>query len=68
MFRIRLKQLRENKQLSQRALAAELGIAQSTVGMWESGKREPDSSVLVKITEYFNVSVDYLLGEDIELE
>ena len=64
MFRIRLKQLRENNNLSQRAFAEILGIAQSTVGMWESGKREPDFTTVQEIANYFNVSVDYLLGRE----
>lgn len=66
MFRIRLKQLRENSKLSQRAFAEILGIAQSTVGMWESGKREPDFATTQKIADYFNVTVDYLLGRESE--
>lgn len=62
MFRIRLKQLRESKGLSQYAFAQKMGVAQSTVGNWESGKREPNYSTLQKLADYFGVSTDYLLG------
>lgn len=64
MFRIRLKKLRENKNLSQYDLAHDLSISQSAIGNWESGKREPNFSMMQKIANYFNVSVDYLLGRE----
>lgn len=62
MFQIKLKQLRENANLSQAKLAQKLHIAQSTVGMWESGKNKPEYNTLLKIAEIFNVSIDYLTG------
>ena len=62
MFRIQLKKLRENSGLSQYSFAAELGVAQSTIGGWESGTREPNLSTLNRIADYFGVTVDYLLG------
>lgn len=62
MFSLRLKELRENAGFSQRAFASKLGVSQSTVGMWESGQREPNFKTTEKIANYFNVSTDYLLG------
>lgn len=62
MFQIRLKELREEMGISQYEFARRLGVAQSTVGGWESGKREPSFDTLKKIAEFFNTSVDYLLG------
>ena len=41
MFKIRLKELRESKGMTQRDFAAEFGVSKGTVGMWESGAREP---------------------------
>lgn len=64
MVRLILKQLRENRGISQAALAQKLGIRQSTIGMWESGKNTPDRMNLEKLSDYFGVSVDYLLGRD----
>lgn len=76
MFRIRLKSLREAAGLSQAKLAARLGVKQSTVGGWESGKREPNFETTINIADYFRVSLDYLLGrtdvplyaQDIEID
>lgn len=62
MFRIRLKELRENIGISQYKLAEDLKLSQSTIGNWEAGKREPDFSTLIKLADYFNVSADYLIG------
>lgn len=64
MLRERLKELREAGGLSQQKLAALLGVGQSTVGMWESGKNKPESGTLIKLSEIFGVSVDYLIGND----
>ncbi|MBQ6846803.1 MAG: LexA family transcriptional regulator [Oscillospiraceae bacterium] len=62
MFRIQLKKLREVKGVSQSKLASDFGISQGTVGNWESGIREPNFETISKLAIYFNVSVDYLLG------
>lgn len=66
MFRIRLKELREQKGLSQDAFSKDIGVSQSTVGNWESGTRHPKMDVLEKIARYFDVSIDYLLGRSDE--
>ena len=57
-----LKMLRKQVGLTQANLAKKLKISPSTIGMYEQGRREPDSEMLVKIAELFNVSVDYLIG------
>ena len=62
MFQVRLKMLREGAGLSQYRFADEIGVAQSTVGMWESGKREPDYKMTATLARYFDVSIDYLVG------
>lgn len=62
MFRIRLKELREKTGMSQYAFAAAFGVAQSTVGSWEAGKREPNFETTQRLADFFDVSVDYLLG------
>lgn len=63
MFRIVLKTLREEKELTQYQLADILGKSQSTIGMWESGKSYPDYLTLIELAKFFNVSVAYLTGE-----
>lgn len=62
IFRRRLQVLRTQKNLTQRKLGAELGMSKSAIGMYESGRREPEYEVILKIAEYFDVSTDYLLG------
>ena len=59
---MRIKELREHIGLQQKELALELGIPSNTLSQYENGKREPSIEVLQKITEYFHVSTDFLLG------
>ena len=60
----RLKELRKIHGLRQIDFAKVLGISQSTLSTWESGRYEPDAESLVRIAAYFNVTTDYLLGRD----
>ena len=62
VFQERLKELRKNKQLSQKALADILGTTNSSVCDWECGRSQPDIEMITKIATYFEVSSDYLLG------
>ena len=59
---MRLKELRKKKKLSQLRLAIDLSTTQNTISRYETGEREPDIEALIKIANYFDVSVDYLLG------
>ena len=61
MFSSKLKELRDNKGLSQAELAKRLGVTQQAVGTWERDKNLPDNDVLKKISAMFDVSLDYLL-------
>lgn len=58
----RLKELRKEKKLLQKELAYDLNLSQETISLYETNRREPDYTTLIKIADYFNVSVDYLLG------
>ncbi|MFC0905859.1 helix-turn-helix domain-containing protein [Clostridium sp. MT-14] len=58
----RIRILREEKSISQLELAKTLNIANTTLSQYESGKRIPSDSIKKKIAEYFNVSLDYLMG------
>lgn len=62
-FKDVLKGLREEKMLSQKELAEELGLGYSTIGMYENGDRMPKYEILDRIADYFNVDMDYLLGK-----
>ncbi len=62
MFIERLKLLRKERNITQIDLANALSVSVGTVGNWESGKRIPDIGTFGQIAEYFDVSVDYLVG------
>mgnify|MGYP005834770649 CR=1 FL=1 len=61
-FPERLLSLRKNKGISQKALAAEFGISDAAITMMEKGKRLPSFEVLCALSDYFDVSLDYLVG------
>lgn len=66
MNRIRL--LRENNNLRQIDVAEATGIDQKTLSNYETGKTNPDSYSLIKLADFFNVSIDYLVGRiDIQI-
>ena len=58
---MRLKEIRKSKGISQLKLAMDLNTNQNTISRYETGEREPGISELIKIADYFDVSVDYLL-------
>lgn len=58
---MRLKEIRKSKRISQLKLAMDLNTNQNTISRYETGEREPGINELIKIADYFNVSVDYLL-------
>lgn len=58
----RLKKLRKEKKLTQLEFAKAIGVAESTMSLYENNKRQPDYVTLSKLADYYNVSVDYLLG------
>ena len=62
-FAIRLKELRSSKKISQEELANMLGLAKSSISMYEKGKRKPSFEVLEALADFFNVDMDYLLGK-----
>ena len=61
-FSKRLKELRIEKGISQMDLAKATGISQSAIAKWELGKTEPTASALIKLSEFFGETVQYLLG------
>lgn len=64
VFSKRIKDLREAKRLSMDQLAKELNITKSRVNMWENNGTIPRGDLLIQLAQYFNVSTDYLLGND----
>lgn len=57
----RLRELRKSKGISLKELGTIVGVAESTMSLYESGKRQPDYETLLKLAEYYGVTVDYLL-------
>ena len=68
-FGLRLKEARELRGYkSQQSFADAFGVAQSTVGNWEAAAREPNFETMMRLANFLNVSVDYLLGLTAEKE
>ena len=58
----RIKDLREDRDMRQSDLAAATGIDQRTISNYETGKTSPDAYALIKLADFFDVSIDYLVG------
>ncbi len=63
-YMLRLKELRKSHKMSQTELSQKLGVTQATLSGWENEKFEIDNNSLIKCSEIFNVSTDYLLGRN----
>ena len=61
-MKFRLKELRKERNISQLKLALDLNMNQNTISRYENLEREADYKTLIKIADYFHVSIDYLLG------
>ena len=58
----RLRKLRQERNISQLKLALDLNMNQNTISRYENLEREADYETLIKLADYFGVSIDYLLG------
>lgn len=58
---MRLRDLRIKRNLTQQRLAIDLGMNQNTLSRYETGQRQADYDTLIRIADYFDVSIDYLL-------
>lgn len=61
---LNLRPVRKRAGITMKELGTKIGVAESTISQYETGKRQPDYETLLKISEFFGVSVDYLLGVD----
>jgi len=61
-FAKRIYELRIEKALSQQALAKEIGVTQKAINFWEQEINEPKASYIIKLSLFFGVSTDYILG------
>jgi transcriptional regulator with XRE-family HTH domain len=62
MISKRIKELRTEKDVTQRELANYLNLTPKMISFYESGERFPPHDIILKLSEYFNISTDYLLG------
>lgn len=62
IFKDRLVQLRKELDLTQETFAEKIGFSRTAISAWEIGRNEPSNADTIKIADFFNVSVDYLLG------
>lgn len=60
----KIRELRKERNLTMKKLGESIGVAESTISLYETGKRQPDNEMLKKIADFFNVSTDYLLGRE----
>jgi len=58
----KIKQLRQENKLTQYEFGALFGLYDSTISLYETGKRTPEYGIVMKIADHFNVSIDWLLG------
>ena len=64
---IGLKNIRKKRNLNQQKVAMDLNISREAVSYYENGKREPSLTLLVAMSKYFNVSINYLItGEEFQ--
>ena len=61
-MQFRLKELRKSRKVSQLKLALDLNMNQNSISRYENMEREADYKTLIKFADYFDVSLDYLLG------
>lgn len=62
-----LREIRRKKKLNQQRVAFDLNITREALSHYENGRRDPSLVMLVKMSEYFNVSIDYLItGHEFE--
>lgn len=67
MLSLRLKQLREERNLKQKDIAKLLNISVSAYGFYEQGKRDPSKETIAFLANFYNVSTDYLIGGENDL-
>ena len=63
----RIRAIRKQRGITMKQLGEVVDLAESTISQYETGKREPDNETLLKISEYFGVTVGYLLGAETDI-
>lgn len=63
---MRLRELRKKAGLTMKEVGVAVGSAESTMSLYETGKRQPDFCTMKRIADYFGVTVDYLMGSEVD--
>ena len=63
-----IRRLRRDKDITQKELGKAVGVAESTISLYESGRNIPDLNMMRKLAIFFNVSLDYLAGDSVAEE
>ena len=61
-FSVHLKQLRKSRNITQKQLAMDIGASERGIQQYELGERKPNYDMLIALADYFDVSIDYLVG------
>lgn len=67
-FKQNLKQLRQSKSLTQKDLAKQINVSEDCIYFWEKGRSEPSILDLINLANFFDVSIDYLVGRNFILK
>ncbi len=59
---MKLRELRKKRKISQIKLSMDLNMSQNTISRYETGERQPGITELILLADYFDVSIDYLVG------
>ena len=59
---VKLRELRQEKNITQKELSEAISVSRSQITKWEIGMLEPNIEMLNKLADYFDVSIDYLVG------
>ncbi len=64
-FQENLKELRHDRKIGQTALAKAIGVSAGIISLWENGLREPTLTNLIALADYFEITIDYLVGREL---
>ena len=67
-MKLKIKEYREELQLTQKELAEKVGSVQRNISNWENGINEPDCETIVKLAELFDITIDELFGKDVPVD
>lgn len=65
VFKNNLKNLRLEKGIGQVELAKSIGVSKGVISLWENGLREPHMTALIKLADFFNITIDFLVGREL---